>query len=215
MLLRAFGLVLSSVRAKFLRTPMASLLRHAVCAISIACGPTLAISADTLPAARIDPRQVTVSGVSAGAFMAVQLHVAHSEKFSGIAAVAGGPYLCAEGSLFTATTRCMRTLQSVPVARLVQRTRELAQQGSIAPVSGLATARVFLFTGELDSTVAPAMVDSLKSFYSEFVPSDPNVVLRRHPQAGHGMITQGQGVACSATCRRHGAPCPCRHAPGK
>ncbi|MBS3996805.1 MAG: prolyl oligopeptidase family serine peptidase [Hydrogenophaga sp.] len=182
-----------------LRSLNARTLRRAICAVSIACGTTFATSSDALPTARIDPRQVTVSGVSAGAFMAVQLHVAHSDKFSGVAAVAGGPYLCAEGSLLAARTRCMRNWQPVPLAHLVRRTRALARQGAIAPLTGLAGSRVFLFTGEQDSTVAPAVVESLKSFYGEFVSNPSNVVFKRHPQAGHGMVTQGQGGDCSAT----------------
>lgn len=169
-------------------------------ALAVACLAALPAWAAPpgLPSASIDLRQVTVSGLSAGAFMAVQLHVAHSDLFSGAAAVAGGPFLCAEGSLLAATTRCMRTLQAVPVARLVQHTRELARLGQVAPVAGLANARVFLFSGARDRTVAPEVVQALAAYYAEFV-GPGNLVLRTHPQAGHGMVTQGQGGECGAT----------------
>jgi len=41
-------------------------------------------------------KKVSVSGVSSGAYMAVQLQVAYSETFMGVGSVAGGPYFCAE-----------------------------------------------------------------------------------------------------------------------
>ena len=50
---------------------------------------------------------VTVSGLSSGAFMAVQLHVAYSSIISGAAVYAGGPYWCAMGNLNTAMMDCM------------------------------------------------------------------------------------------------------------
>lgn len=38
----------------------------------------------------IDPNAISVSGLSGGGFMAVQLHVADSEMFMGAGVVAGG-----------------------------------------------------------------------------------------------------------------------------
>jgi poly(3-hydroxybutyrate) depolymerase len=55
----------------------------------------------------IDPTTITVSGVSSGAFMGVQLHVAHSDIISGVGAIAGGIYSCSEGQVATAITTCM------------------------------------------------------------------------------------------------------------
>ncbi len=159
--------------------------------------PALAAPA-ALPTLRIDPKQVTVSGVSSGAFMAVQVHFAHSDVFTGIGAVAGGPYLCAEGTLLLANLRCMRGLQPVPVLRLAARTRELARRGEIAPTAGLRHARVFLFSGAQDGTVKPGVVGALAQFYLSFV-APANLRLDRHPEAGHGMVTRGQGVDCHAT----------------
>jgi hypothetical protein len=40
--------------------------------------------------------QITVGGLSSGAFFAVQYHVAHSATISGAAVFAGGPYYCAQ-----------------------------------------------------------------------------------------------------------------------
>ena len=54
---------------------------------------------------------ITVSGISSGAFMAVQLHIAFSSIISGAAVYAGGPYWCAQGSLNTAMMECMVWMQ--------------------------------------------------------------------------------------------------------
>ena len=51
--------------------------------------------------------RVTVSGISSGAYAAVQAHVALSSTIAGAAAVAGGPYHCAEGNIVYALGRCI------------------------------------------------------------------------------------------------------------
>ena len=55
-----------------------------------------AYAAVNLPALNIDKTQTTVSGLSSGGFMAVQLHVAYSATFKkGAGIVAGGPFYSA------------------------------------------------------------------------------------------------------------------------
>ncbi len=50
----------------------------------------------TLPALHANIAETSVSGISAGAYMAGQFEIAHSEIVSGAAIIAGGPYGCAE-----------------------------------------------------------------------------------------------------------------------
>ncbi len=66
----------------------------------LACcaGPATSVLADDNGTGR-----VTVSGISAGGYAAVQAHVALSGTISGAAAIAGGPYHCAEGASFLCT----------------------------------------------------------------------------------------------------------------
>lgn len=53
-------------------------------------------SAAALGAYNVDPDSVSVSGMSSGAFLAVQLGVAYSDIFvTGFGVFAGGPYDCA------------------------------------------------------------------------------------------------------------------------
>ena len=46
-------------------------------------------------AAKLDPADITVSGISSGAFFAHQFHIAFSSLVNGAGIVAGGPFGCA------------------------------------------------------------------------------------------------------------------------
>src|SRR5690242_16008035 len=54
--------------------------------------------------------ETSVSGISSGAYMAVQFAVAHSAIIKGVGATAGGPYFCAE-SLFNRELTTSRVLR--------------------------------------------------------------------------------------------------------
>ena len=56
---------------------------------------------------RYNIQDVTVSGISSGGYMAVQLHVAYSSLIKGAAIFAGGPFYCADSSTLIAETLCM------------------------------------------------------------------------------------------------------------
>lgn len=55
-----------------------------------------------LPALNIDITQTSVSGLSSGGFMAVQIGVAYSSIIKGVGVVAGGPYYCSQDSVLIA-----------------------------------------------------------------------------------------------------------------
>jgi len=65
----------------------------AAAAVAVAVGS--AGAAERLGALPIDPAQVSVAGISSGAFMANQIHVADSAGVMGAAIIAGGLYACA------------------------------------------------------------------------------------------------------------------------
>ncbi|HXZ06691.1 MAG TPA: poly(3-hydroxybutyrate) depolymerase, partial [Paraburkholderia sp.] len=83
--------------------PVLRFLGLALCALSVG---SFAQSIKPLPALNIDITQTSVSGLSSGGFMAVQLAVAFSSIIKGAGIVAAGPFYCSQGSLVTATTRC-------------------------------------------------------------------------------------------------------------
>lgn len=138
----------------------------------VAIGAGVASAAVPLPQLNIDKTQTTVSGLSSGGYMAVQMHVAYSNTFKkGAGIVAGGPYYCAEGSVISATGRCMVSPSGIPISTLVNTTNSWASQGLIDPVVNLQDSRVYLFSGTLDSTVKPGVMDALKTYYNSFVPA--------------------------------------------
>lgn len=156
-----------------------------------------ATAAVNLPALKIDKTQTTVSGLSSGGYMAVQLHVAYSATFAkGAGVVAGGPFYCAEGFSLYATGRCMDSPSGIPTSTLVNTTNTWAGQGVIDPVANLQNSKVYLFSGTLDSAVKPGVMDALRTYYSSFVPA-ANVVYKKDIAAEHAMVTDDYGNACS------------------
>ena len=172
-----------------------SFLRTFAAAAALLSGA--AFAAVNLPALKIDATQTTVSGLSSGGFMAVQLHVAYSATFKkGAGVVAGGPFYCAEGSIVNATGRCMASPAGIPTSSLVTTTNNWATQGSIDPVANLQASKVYLFSGSIDSVVKTGVMDALKTYYNSFVPA-ANVVYKKDIAAEHAMITDDYGNGCS------------------
>ena len=157
----------------------------------------MATAAVNLPALNIDSNQTTVSGLSSGGFMAVQLHIAYSATFKkGAGVVAGGPFYCAEGSVVNATGRCMASPAGIPTGTLVNTTNSWAAAGSIDPVANLQNSKVYLFSGSLDSVVKPGVMDALKTYYASFVPT-ANTVYKKDIAAEHALVTDDYGSTCS------------------
>jgi len=170
--------------------------------VVLVCAFAAARAADPLPAYGADATALTVSGVSSGGFMAVQFHVAHSASVKGAGVIAGGPYYCAQGSVWMAYYNCLTPSVSTPLpglGLLKTGTDMLARSRSIDPTEGLAAARVWLFSGTRDRTVDPAVVDAARRFYALFGPPAANLVLVADRPAGHAMVTADAGNACAAT----------------
>jgi poly(3-hydroxybutyrate) depolymerase len=177
-------------------------MRVAVLALLVlALAAVGADAADPLPAYAADPKGTTVSGISSGGYMAVQFHVAHSATVTGAGVLAAGPYYCAQGSVWTAYHNCMTpgTWTPLPSLLVLKSAAEvLAAGGAIDPTSHLASARVWLFSGTRDQTVAPAVVAALRAFYASFVPAESVRFVGDVP-AGHAMVTTDAGAACDVT----------------
>jgi poly(3-hydroxybutyrate) depolymerase len=156
--------------------------------------------AGALPRLGADAGHVTVSGLSSGGFMAVQLHVAHSAIVKGAGVVAGGPYYCAQGRLRTAYYNCADPGLFAPfpaLSRLKAEAEAQAKAGRIDPTSGLASARAWLFSGTKDRTVSRDAVEGLFAFYGAY---KVNTVIVRDKPAGHAMPTENAGdPECGAT----------------
>lgn len=144
-----------------------------------------------LPA--MQAQQVSISGLSSGAYMAVQYQVAFSASVVGAGIIAGGTYYCARGSMMTAIGGC----KGADVAELAALTRQRAESGQVDPVQKLAAHRVWMFSGTLDALVPQATVADLARYYAAFIPS-AQVQFKRDLAAGHAMPTDSYGNKCDA-----------------
>src|SRR3990172_7811654 len=113
-----------------------------------------AAAAEALPELGAELDATSVSGLSSGAYMAGQIELAHATHIVGVGIVAGGPYACAEtqsARLFPywpivlwqnatqAANQCMATAWGPPdVSTLAKRAKDLADEGAIEPLEGLA-----------------------------------------------------------------------------
>lgn len=161
----------------------------------------------------IDADKVSVSGLSSGGYMAVQLDVAYSSVFRGVGVFAAGPYGCADtgGSVsanvnralgpcmagaysFLQRWQCLFWLASCPGSNgpdadaSIKLAHTKADQHAIDPLSNLARHRIFLVSGKKDKTVDPTVVDALDRFYSAFVPRS-NIKHERLDMAAHTFPT--------------------------
>ncbi len=185
-----------------------------------------------LPHYAIEARPLTVSGLSSGGYMAVQLGVAHSSVFSGIGVIAGGPYACAYtgGTESVNVTRalgpcmagkygwvqrwqCLWFIATCPgadrpdAAASVRLARELAARNAIDPLEHVKGQRVFLLSGRKDTSVVPAVVDALQAFYAELGPA--RIVQEKLDNAAHTFPTEdfAGGNACSRGERPYVSDC--------
>jgi poly(3-hydroxybutyrate) depolymerase len=145
---------------------------------------------------RVDRSRITVGGLSSGAFMSVQLHVAYSSVFSGSAVFAGGPYYCAQNAMTTALTSCMNNFPTPDANSLANTARTFASWNAIDDLANLTNANVFIYSGSADSVVNPAVVHSAEAFYRQFV-TKGNVVTEYSVPSQHCLPTLDYGNTCS------------------
>ena len=155
----------------------------------------------------IDPDRITVSGVSAGAQMAHQMHIAYSDIFNGGAMIAGGPFGCAEGSLAIAMGRCVGTADpDFPMGEQLEMIRSAAKAGKLAPLDNLSDDPVWLFHGALDTAVASGVSDQLAELYETLIPNG-SIVYETTIEAGHSFPAKGQGTECNVLEAPYVADC--------
>ena len=123
-----------------------------------------ALAAVPLPKLNIDKAQTTVSGLSSGGFMANQLGYAYSATFKGVGVFAGGPYMCAGHSNYTA---CMYNA-TISAAMLSTMQSDLNNWSgtSIDPKTNVAGQKIFMFVGTSDATVGPNPMNAVQTQYS-------------------------------------------------
>jgi poly(3-hydroxybutyrate) depolymerase len=139
-----------------------------------------------LKAYNVDPKTVTVAGISSGGFMAVQLQIAYSSRIFGTAIFAGGPYHCAQGSLIH-TLPCL-TGNGIPLSDLVSFTNSQATSGTIDSTSNIANKPIYMFSGTRDTEVHQAVMDALQQYYGQYT-SASNITFNNTTPAAHAWIS--------------------------
>jgi poly(3-hydroxybutyrate) depolymerase len=146
---------------------------------------------------------LTVSGLSSGAYMAVQFQVAHSQLVKGAGIIAGGPYYCAEGRTSRALSNCMSPMPDAPAPSVEQQQKAVDQFGKTGRIDSpehLRMHRVWLFSGGSDRTVRGSVMDALAGFYQSRLP-ETSIRYVKHPDAGHAMpsIDDSQPNSCESS----------------
>ncbi len=137
----------------------------------------------------LDRTHFTVSGLSSGAAMAVQMGVAHSSRVRGIGIVSGPPYLCAQGLVTRATNDCLTIGRAwlrelfgplfglslfrsgepdIEVRDLIDDTVKLARRERIDPVAGMAGQRIWEYRGSEDRVVGAKASAAQHAYFLHF-----------------------------------------------
>ena len=118
----------------------------------------------------------SISGISSGAFMAVQFATAWSSVVKGVGIVAGGPYWCAKAdsawgywtSVGNATGPCMKGPLG-DLNALFAKAEAKAASGEIDPLQFVSRQKVYVFHGYNDVIVARAATDAAAAFYRRYL----------------------------------------------
>ena len=166
-------------------------------------GPAVAVRAAAgvpLGAYNADLHQTSVSGISSGGYMAVQLHIAFSSIMKGVGVFAGGPYHCAgsSGKSTQAQSSCQYASPLPDVNASIAYTDHESGAGTIDATSNLAGQKVWLFSGTNDSTVKPVVMNVLQKYYQHYVAA-ADIFYKNDLAAGHAHITDNYGNSCSVT----------------
>lgn len=150
-----------------------------------------------LPQVLLASSQMTVSGISSGAYMAQQFHTAFSSEVSGVGIVAGGPYYCAQGQALFALNRCMGTGMGSPIpAQSILVSQMLASMGLIDPIHNIANSKVYVLSGKRDETVVPKVVDAVVETYRQWGVAAKNIRYVNDLNVGHAFPTERFGNSC-------------------
>lgn len=161
-----------------------------------ACGKDSAETNTEVVSYNIDTSRISVSGISSGAYMAGQLHLAHSAIFNGVAIVAGGPYYCAMGEISRGLGPCMKGGE-LGLDLLLEYARAAAATGKIDDLANLGDDRVWIFHGALDPVVDQGPSETTATLYSELISEDA-VSLVTDVAIVHGFPTLKTGQPCDS-----------------
>lgn len=134
----------------------------------------LAAQAQALDSYKIDPKHVSVSGISSGGYMAVQVNVAFSATVHGVGVVAGGPFECARSTVLDYTTTAVTVCTGIlghaadpSLSKVLELTQDAGERQKIDDPSHLCGQPVYLFSGTSDTVVPQSVMTVLKGYYEK------------------------------------------------
>jgi hypothetical protein len=168
-----------------------------------------AATATAVPVAAAQPRlgaynadiaQTSISGISSGAYMAVQFGTAWSSIIKGVGAIAGGPFGCSEGAASEALSACEGGEPPPEISELIRRTDAWSHGGGLDDTGHIAAQKIYLFHGYNDTVVSRSVSDSLHDFYTHYLGANAgNLFYQTAIGAGHAQVTANYGGKCSVT----------------
>jgi pimeloyl-ACP methyl ester carboxylesterase len=161
----------------------------------VAAPMVAATAADRLPALNAQGDRFTVSGLSSGAYMAVQVAVAHSARVAGVGVFAGGPYYCVGINVARIERPCMEGDPGADGS--IRDAERLAGIRLIDSTENLRRMRAWLLAGEVDTKVVPSVVRSSSEFFAHY--NKAGTHFKVEPGLAHGLPTPSQGVACNTS----------------
>ena len=178
-------------------------MKRLACALSLslcAIGPVWATD-PPLASYAIDINQTSVSGVSSGGAMAVQMHVAHSSIMRGVGVIAGVTYECANSGLASASASKLLLLSCMDGSTdysntSIGRTDAAATHGYIDNTQNLAGQNVWLFSGYNDGLVRRGAMDAVARYYSHYL---SNVFYKINNHAPHALPSNEINHPCLGT----------------
>lgn len=140
---------------------------------------------------------LTVSGISSGAYMAQQFHVAFSSEVSGAGLVAGGPYFCAQGGMAAALYRCMDIRMGIPDSEASLREAEkMYSSRQIDNPENLSDDKVYILSGTEDRTVLQKVSDIAVETYRDWGVASSALIYVSDLSVGHAFPTENFGNSC-------------------
>jgi len=152
-------------------------------------------AADNLPKLNVDPQGITVSGVSSGAYMAMQMQVAFSEVIAGAASIAGGTFWCSEGDKIKAQINCMGQPSLIRSEVQINEAKRLAAANEIDALSNLAHKNIYIYASRQDFIIKSGNSDKLIEFLSSFMDRQ-RITYEEGTASAHGFPTLDFGAAC-------------------
>jgi poly(3-hydroxybutyrate) depolymerase len=194
------------------------LLAVAITLIGEAAGAVSQAQSQALKSYNAALDESSISGISSGAFMAVQFATAWSSVIKGVGVVAGGPFYCAQASaadllngytlpVITATGPCMKG-PPPDLRPMTDKAEEMAAAHEIDPLDNIKRQKIYLFHGYNDSVVARTVTDAAAQFYQRYLGDTArgNLFYQTTRGAGHSFVTKDQTAGDTNACPINQSP---------